>query len=151
FEIVIAAEQILERRIERAAMTAKIKDPAVVAALKDQYLRPAGDRTRSADRHQIGFSAGIGKTHEFNRRKTGADSCGKAGLGRVVRAKIEAAVERLLDRLADLGVRMTKDSGGELAEEIDIFVAVEIPQPRALSAHHRQRKRVDMDCRAGIA
>src|SRR6516225_5662925 len=46
---------------------------------------------------------------------------------------------------------MTEDPGGELAEKIDVFVAVEIPQSRPLAAHHRQRKRVDMNRRAGVA
>src|SRR6266478_8347747 len=46
---------------------------------------------------------------------------------------------------------MPIDPGGKLAEEIGVFVAVEVPQPRALPTHHRQRERVDMDRRAGVA
>ena len=93
-EIVVAAEQILERRIERAAMAAEIKHAAVIAALEHQNLRPAGDRARGADRHQIGLGAGIGKAHQLDRRKAGADRRGKPRLGRIVRAEIEAAIER---------------------------------------------------------
>src|SRR5215831_4404836 len=121
FKIVVAAKQILERRIERAAMAAEIKDPAMVAALENQNFRPAGDRPRGADRHQIGFGAGVSKTHQLDRRETGTDRRGKARLGRVVSAKIEAAFERLLDRPPDYGMRMAKHPGGELAEEIDVF------------------------------
>ena len=46
---------------------------------------------------------------------------------------------------------MAEQPGGELAEEIDVFVAIDIPQMRALAARHRQRERIDEDRRAGIA
>src|SRR5215472_12689796 len=126
-EIVVAAEQILERRIERAAMAAEIKDPAVVASLENQNFQPASDRACGADRHQICFGAGIGEPHQLDRREAGTDRRREARLGRVVSAKIEAAFERLLDRPPDYGMRMAKHPGGELAEEIDVFVPVEIP------------------------
>src|SRR5215470_4010124 len=133
-KIVVATEQILKWRIERAAMTAEIKDSAMIAALKDQDLRSAGDGSRCADRHQIGFGPGIGETHQIDRRETGTNRRGEPRLGRVVSAKIEAAVESLFDRPADCRMRMTKDSGSELAQEVDILVPVEIPQPGPLAA-----------------
>ncbi len=46
---------------------------------------------------------------------------------------------------------VTVDPGGELTEKIDIFVPVEIPQPRSLAARDRQRKRVSKDRRAGVS
>jgi thiamine pyrophosphate-dependent acetolactate synthase large subunit-like protein len=48
-------------------------------------------------------------------------------------------------------VRMAEQPGGELGEKIDILVAVEVPQARALPAHDRQRKRLDKDRRARVA
>ena len=109
-EVVVLPEQILERRVERAAMAAEIKDAAMVAALEHQDLRPAGDRPRRADRHQIGLGAGIGEAHQLDRREAGADRRGKARLGRIVRAEIEALIERRLDRPADRRMRMAEDA-----------------------------------------
>src|SRR5262249_48754837 len=138
-------------RIEPAAMTAKIKYPAMIASLEYEDLRPLGDGARSADGHQIGLGSRVRKAHQLDRREPGADRRRETRLEQVVRAKIEAALERRLDRIAYRGMRMAIDPGGELAEEIDIFVPVEIPQPRPLATHDRQRKRVDMDRRAGIS
>src|SRR2546423_1062130 len=36
---------------------------------------------------------------------------------------------------------MAEDAGGGLTEEIDIFVPVEVPQPRPFAARYRQRER----------
>jgi hypothetical protein len=150
-EIVVAAEQKLERRIERATVAAEIKDAAVIAAGEHQNLGAAGDRARGADRHQIGLGAGVGEAHQLDRWKAGAHRCGKARLGLAMRAEIEPAGERVFDRAADKRVRMAVDAGGELAQEIGVFVAVEVPQTRPLAARHRQRERVDMDRGAGVA
>ena len=68
-----------------------------------------------------------------------------------MRPEVQATFEGFRDRAKDRRMRMAIDSGGELAEEIDVFVPVEVPQPRLLAAHHRQRKRVDMDRRARVA
>ena len=56
-------------------------------------------------------------------------------------AEIDAVIERLLDRAADRRVRMAENAGGEFAEEIDVFVPVEVPQTRSLASRHRQRER----------
>ena len=132
-------------------MAAEVEDAAMIAAGEHQDLGPAGDRACGADRHQIGLGAGIGEAHQIDRRKAGAHRRGKPRLGLALRAEIEPAVERLLDRAADRRVRVAVDPGGELAEEIDVFVTVEIPQRRPLPARHGQRERVDMDRGAGVA
>jgi len=54
-DVIVAADQKLERRIDRTAVAAEIEDPAVVSAIEDQDLRAAGDRARGTDRHQIGL------------------------------------------------------------------------------------------------
>src|SRR6516225_9437076 len=144
-EVIVLPKQVFERRVERAAMAAEVKHPAVVAAAKHQNFWAASDCPRRADRHQIGFGTGIRKAHQLDRWEAGADSRGKARLERIVRAEIEPLIESGIDRAADHRMRMAKDAGGELAEEIEVFVPVEVPQPRALAAHDRQRERIDMD------
>ena len=150
-DVVVLGEQKLERRVDHAALAAEIEDPAVIAAGEHQDLAAAGQGARRADRHQIGFGAGIGEAHHIDRREAVADRRGKPRLGGTVRAEIPAAVERLVDGAADRGMRMAEHPGGELAQEIDVFVAVDIPQMRALAARHRQWERIDEDRRAGIA
>ena len=78
-------------------------------------------------------------------------ACGKFRLGEAVRAEIDPAVERRVDRLADRRMRMAVKPGGELAEEIGVFVPVSIPQMRTLALHHRQRERLGIDRRARVA
>ena len=56
-EIVVMPDQIVERRVDRAAMAAEIEHAAVIAAAKDQDLGAAGDGSGGADRHQIGLGA----------------------------------------------------------------------------------------------
>ena len=46
---------------------------------------------------------------------------------------------------------MAIEAGSELAEEIDVFVVVDIPQMRALAARHRDRERLGIDRRTGVA
>ncbi len=150
-DVVVFADQKLERRVDLAALAAEIEDAAVIAALEDQHLGMAGQGAGQADRHQIGLGAAVGEAHQLDRRKARADRRRKARLGGSVRAEIDPAVEGLIDRAADQRVRMAEDSGGELAEEIDVFVAVGVPQMRALALHHRQRERLDKDRRAGVA
>ena len=124
-DVVIVGEQEVERRVDRAALAAEIEDAAVIAAIEDEDLVAAGDCPRRRDRHQIGLGAAIGEAYEIDRRKAVADRRGEPRLGGAMRAEIDAAVERLVDRAADRRMRMAENPGGKLAEEIDVFVAVE--------------------------
>src|SRR5262249_52342883 len=121
-QIIVAAEQIIVRRIEPATMAAKIKYPAMIASPEYQYVRPPRGGARSAARHQIGLGAGIREAHELDRWEPRADRRRETRLERVVCAEIETAVERRLDRAADRRMRMAVNPGRKLAEEIDIFV-----------------------------
>src|SRR4051812_29143098 len=46
---------------------------------------------------------------------------------------------------------MAEDAGGEFGEEIDVFVAVGVPQMRAVALDHRQRERLGIDRRPRVA
>jgi len=48
-------------------------------------------------------------------------------------------------------MRMAEQPGGELGEEIDVFVPVEVPKMRPLALRHRQRKRIDKDRGSRVA
>ena len=56
-----------------------------------------------------------------------------------------------IDRGADRRVGMAEEPGGEFAEEIDIAVAVGVPQPAALAANDAERERRIEQRAAGIA
>ena len=150
-DVVVGAHQIVERRVDRAALAAEIEDAAVIAAVEHQDLLLPVMRDRGGDRHQIRLGAGIGEAHQLDRREPVADRRGEFPLRHPVRAEIDAAVERRVDRLADRRVRMAVEPGGEFAEEIGVFVAVGIPQMRALALDHGQRKRLGIDRRARVA
>ncbi len=150
-DVVVGGQQIIERRVDRAALAAEIEDAAVVAAVEDENLLAPGNRDGGADRHQIGLGAGIGEAHQRDRREAVADRLGEFGFGHAVRAEIDAAVERFVDRLADDGMRVAVEAGGELGEEIGVLMAVSIPQMRALALDHGERKRLGIDRRAGVA
>ena len=72
-------------------------------------------------------------------------------LGGAVRAHVPAPIERGVEGAADRRVRMAEKAGGEFGKEIDVFVAVGVPQMRAVAPHHRQRERLGIDRRAGVA
>ena len=95
-EIVVAAEQILERRVERAAMAAEIEDAAVVAAVEHQDLRPAGDRAAALTAIRLASVPELVKrTSSIDGKRAQIAAAKRASASRV-RAEIEAAVERLL-------------------------------------------------------
>ena len=123
----------------------------MIAAGENQDLGTTGQGDRGADRHQVGLGAAIGEAHQLDRRKARADRRGKTRLGGAMRAEIDPAVERPVERAADQRVRMAVQAGGELRQEIDIFMAVEVPQMGALAPRHRQRERLDKDRRTGVA
>ena len=125
--VVVLAHEEVVRRVDDAALAAEIEDAAVIAAGEHQDFLAAGDRARRADRHQIGLGAAVGEAHQVDRRKTVADRPGEPRFGGAVRAHVAAAVERRVERAADRRVRVAENAGGEFAEEIDVFVAVEVP------------------------
>ena len=73
------------------------------------------------------------------------------GLEAVVPREVHAFVQRGDDRGADRRLGMAVDTGGELAQEIEVFVAVGIPQPASLAADDAERKRIVEKRRPGVA
>ncbi len=148
--VVVGREHVLERRVDRAALAREGEDAAVVAAPEHHHLGPAGEVPREADRHQVRLGARVGEAHPLQ-PEAGADGPGEARLGDGVAAEVDAVVERAVDRRADDGVGVAIEARGVFAQEIDIFGAIQVPQPAPLPAREAERERVVMQHGAGIA
>ena len=110
-----------------------------------------GEDAGAGQRHDVALGAGVGEAHQVDRRHAVGDQLGELALVGVAAAIVPAVVQRAVDGGADHRMGVAVDAGGIFAQHVDIFVAVGIPQPAALAAHHGQRKRRVMQGRAGVA
>ena len=92
------------------------------------------------DRQQVRLGAGVGEPHALQPEAV-AHGAGELRLDQVAAAEVDAGIQRAIHRGADLRMRMAIDPRGVLAEEIDVFGAVEVPQPAALAARDADRER----------
>ena len=69
----------------------------------------------------------------------------------VVPGQIDAAIERGHNRCADRRVGMTVDAGGELAQEIDVFVPVGVPHAAAVAPDDAEREWIVVEDGPGVA
>ena len=118
---------------------AENQETAVVGFLEGQHLAALGDRARERQRHQIGLGAGVAEPDPLQRGEARAELGGEAGLVQVGRAEDHAGLERGLHGGYDRRVGMAVEPGRVLAQEIDVFVAVETPDAAARAAGHGQR------------
>ena len=92
------------------------------------------------DRQQVRLGAGVGEAHALQPEAL-AHRAGEPRLDQVGAAEIDPGVQRAIHRGADHRMRVAIDAGGIFAEEVDVFGAVEVPQPAALAARDAERKR----------
>jgi hypothetical protein len=92
-------------------------------------------------RQQVGLGAAVGESQQRHGRKALHDLARQFYFAQRVRRQAQPAVQRRHDGLANGRRRMPVQAGGELAQAVEQAVAVGVPQPAALAAHHRQRER----------
>ena len=113
---------------------------AVERALDHHEAVAAGIAARHAQRRRHRLGAGIGEAHLLDRRHHLDHQLGdrRFQLGRERRhaADLDPAARRAVDAL----VAVAEDDRAPAQAEIDIAVAVEIPQQRALAALHVDRR-----------
>jgi hypothetical protein len=106
----------------------------------------AGEGAGQPHRHEHGLGAGRGEAHDFRAGQQPAEPLGQLGfarmLGGVDLAVGQGAGHRFDDRLG----RVAQDRGPIAQHVVDMNVAIDIVEPRALAAGEEQRHR-----RAGIA
>ena len=114
---------------------------AVVAALELDDLFAAGIAARHADGVHRRFGAGVGEAHQVA-VEAALDLFGQDDAV-LDRERVARAVgDALLQHLGELGMRV---AGGQHAEghvEVDVVVAVRVPDMRAAGVLHEQRIRV---------
>ena len=98
------------------------------------FGRPVKMRA-DGDRQQVGLGAGVGEAHALQPEAV-AHGAGELRLQQVVRAEVDAGIQRAIHRGADHRMRVAIDAGGVFAEEVDVLGAVHVPQPAALAARN---------------
>jgi hypothetical protein len=123
----------------------EVQDAAVVAALEDDDLLTSGRGACERERHHVRLGAGVAEADELDRREAAADRPCKLRLVCVRPAERRPVRERRADRRLDGGVRMPVEAGGVLAEEVEVLVAVGVPDASAFAADDRERERRHME------
>ena len=122
---------------------------AVVRAVHREHLAPAGHPSRHADGVLVGVGAAVGEEDlvECPGRDLGdAPRQLTADVVRHGRLDRREAARLLLDRGDEVGVLVSEVEVDELRAEVEVGVAVVVPEGRALSRGDRQR--VDLRLRA---
>jgi hypothetical protein len=125
----------------------------VVGAGELQELGAAGRGAREADRAHRRLGARGGHAQHLDRREAPGDLVGQIDLGGGRRAVARAAARRGDDGLDDLRLRVAVDQRAPRADVVDVAVAVDVEELRALGAvdedrvaadgAHRPHRRVD--------
>ena len=129
---------------------AEIERAAMIAAVHRHDLLPAGEAARRGQRHHVGFRAGIGEAHEVHVEAL-RNHLGKLHLALVMRAIVQAIVERSLGGRDDARVRVAVDACRVFAQQVEIAVAVDVGDGGAFGLLHAQGERCGKQHRAGVA
>ncbi len=151
-DVVVDPEHEIERDVERRRRACrKSDDAAVVGALEDQDLFAASDGSRRRQGHDVGLGPGVAEPDLFDRGEALANQGRQLSLVAGRRTHRDTEVERLVNRCLDGGVRVAEQAGGVLADEVDVPMPVEVDELCSLTRDHGQRKRIEVQDRAGIA
>ena len=129
----------------------------MIAAVKDHHLGglgaalPLGEDLGAGQRHDVALGAGIGEAHQVDRGHAVGDQLGELTFVGVASTVVPAVIERAIDGSADHWMGVAVDAGSVLAQHVDIFVPVGVPQPAAFAAHDGERERRIVQGRPGIA
>ena len=108
-------------------------EDAVVRVGEDRDRLAAGGRAGNAHRAHHRFGAGVAESHALHAGELG-DQPGHLGRQRVLRAHFEAELELLVHRL-DHGRRLVAEQvAAEARQQVDVLVAVQVPQAGAIGA-----------------
>ena len=132
-----------ERRRRAAGRHQQAIDvPVVVAGELDDHVA-AGEAAGQADRAHRGFGAGVDQPHLLDARHGLDDQLGQLALGLGRRAEARAAASGRFDRGDDGRMRVAEDQRPPGADVVDVAVAVDVPQIRALAALDDDRLAAD--------
>src|SRR5581483_2787903 len=104
--------------------------PAVIVAFKLQKLRSPRVGASEAQGEHGGLAAGIGETNNFRGGHHATDTLPGFDLGGSCRGKVRAFGSRLRNGLNNSGMGVSLDERAERHHEVQVFVAVCIPDVR---------------------
>src|SRR5262249_28233693 len=136
-DVVVRRDDEIVRHVGGRPAAHEAQNGAVVAALEHEDLPAPGERGRCGKGHQVRLGSRIREPHKCNGRKSLADYARELGLDDGMPREIDAVIERRDHGGANDLVRMAKDAGGELAQHVDVLVAVEIPEAGARPPRRR--------------
>ena len=137
--------------IDGVAAVLEHEASSMVAAIKDQHLGSVGVNLGSSQSHERGLGAGVGEADELDARETLPDQSGEPGLVRMVAPETESSGQGLLNGLHDDGRGVPIQPRRVFPQEVDVLVAVGVPEPTAVRLVRVQGERVVVQNRPGIA
>ena len=116
--------------------------PAVIVALELQDPLPTGEPPGEPDRVECRLGAGAAEDDSLGGRDHPDEPLGQLHFERVGGREGDAViVHRPDDRRPDAAVVVAEQDGTEGVVEVDVLVAVDVPDPRALGSLHVERIR----------
>ena len=124
---------------------------AMIGALAFGDFRTAGKRARRLQRHHDSLGARICETHLLHRGQPRRQQFRKINLGLGRQAERRSQRKLLRGRFHQRRMRVAVDQRGKIIDAVDIFVAVDIPDPAPLTARGIDRIRLHEYGGAGVA
>ena len=108
--------------------------PAVIVSFKLQKLMASRVGARQSQRQHGRFAAGVGESHHLCRWNHPPEALGGFNLRRGCRCEVRPCRHRLPNRFHQCWVRMPLDQRSERHHEVDVLIAIRIPNMGALPA-----------------
>ncbi len=105
-------------------------EDAVVAVVEDGDLLAARHSARDAHGAHHGFRAGVAESHALHASELG-DQLRDIRCQRVLRADLDALVQLVDHGLGDVFALVAQEVGAETREQVDVLVAINVPDARA--------------------
>src|SRR6185436_1793491 len=132
-----------ERGHARAGFHEEAVGVTVIAAVKLHDHVAAGGGAREPYRRHRRFGAAVHEPQHLERRHPAPDFLGQLYLGLAGRAVGPAAARGVAHRLEHGRMRMTEDQRPPGADVVDIALAVDVVELRALGAGYEKRRSAD--------
>jgi hypothetical protein len=123
----------------------------MIGALALGDFRTSGKCARGFQRHHDRFGAGIGEPDLIHRRQSRRQHFGQFDLGQGGQAERRSQRELSRSCFNQQGMRVAMDQRGKVIDAVDIFVAIDVPDPAALAARGIERIGLHEHGGAGVA
>ncbi len=138
--VVVGRQHHVVGRVPRSGTADEVQNSAVVATDEGQDLGAPGGHHGGGDGHEVGLGARVGEAHAIDAEAL-AHEAGQRGFGRMDAAHADVVVEGGLHLVQHPGFAVAQQARGVVAQQVDVFVAVDVDQGGTVAGGEGQRER----------